>query len=166
MHRDSRVSINKILFIPLANINHPRKGLKVPGTKYLESLVDKWYTSGWSDCRVPQLCREQFSQVRIKLPLVCGPGSATFGTKISKKQFYEKLAVGYSGNIWITNFHLFAFRSPVIVCYSSHDMNSKLKICYSSHQSCSFWTKFQHPFLLLPFFLVLIISILPLKYQS
>ena len=27
------------------------------------------------------------------------------------------------------------FRCPVTVCYSSHDLNSKLKNCYSSHQS-------------------------------
>ena len=39
-------------------------------------------------------------------------------------------------NIWITNFTCFLL--PLIVCYSSHDLNielSKLNVCYSSSQS-------------------------------
>ena len=42
-------------------------------------------------------------------------------------------------NIWIADtseyqtFTCLPFRCPVIVCYSSHSLNTKLKVCYSSH---------------------------------
>ena len=39
------------------------------------------------------------------------------------------------GNISITNFNCWLFRCPIIGHYSSHNLNSELKVCYSSHQS-------------------------------